>query len=289
MKISAEYFKTIQSRLDIIANNLANVQTPGFKSYLLSLEESYDAQDRSNTVAFYGGLPAPLEPVVNPNLYVGRRIDFSQGSLIETGNPFDLAIQGEGFFQVRTADGQMAYTRAGTFSLDGERNLVNNMGLKIEPEIVIPSNVAKITIDSNGTIYGEIVAESSDSEDDSFFGDFDDFDFSFDDFFGEEEAATETNLVEIGVIPLFGFDNPDGLEQIGNNLYRATAASGEAIQGTPGNDGFGVIRSSMLEKSNTDLLNSMTSMLQAQRAYQIEARVTQTQDQMIVEAIRMRG
>jgi len=289
MKISAEYFKTIQNRLDIISNNLSNAQTAGFKAQLLSLEESYDAQERSYTVFFYGGLPAPIEPVVNPDLYVGRRIDFSQGSLIETGNPLDLAIQGEGFFQVRTPDGQVAYTRAGIFSLDGERNLVNNLGMKIEPEIVVPSNVKKIIVDPNGTVYGEIIAESSDSEGDSFF---DDFDFSFDDFFfdfGEQEETAETNLVEIGTIPLFRFNNPDGLEQIGNNLYRATAASGEAIQGTPGTDGFGVIRSSMLEKSNTDLLNSMTNMLQAQRAYQIEARVTQTQDQMIVEAIRMRG
>lgn len=287
MKLSAEYFKTIQNRLDIISNNLANTQTTGFKKYLLSLEESYDAQDRSNTIAFYGGLPAQLEPVANPNLYVGRRIDFSQGSLNETGNPLDLAIQGEGFFQVRTPDGQVAYTRAGIFSLDSERNLVNNLGMKIEPEIVIPSNIAKINIDSNGIIHGEAIAESDSSEDDSFFGD---FDFSFDDFFfGEEEVDGDSNLVEIGTIPLFRFNNPDGLEQIGNNLYRATAASGEAIEGTPGTAEFGIIRSSMLEKSNTDLLNSMTNLLQAQRAYQIEARVTQNQDQMIVEAIRMRG
>lgn len=306
MKVSAEYLRTVQNRLDQIGNNLANTMTTGFKEALLSLEESYDVQDRSNTVAQYGGVvPGGEKPVLTPNLYAGKRLDFGQGSLTETGNPLDMAILGEGFFQIRTSDGKLGYTRAGLFSWDGEGNLVNNEGFLAEPAVKIPANAVDITIEADGTIKGVLREETA--EDSDGLGDFDDFgdfgdfgDFDLGDFgdFGDFDlegsgegsgAETEDKRETFGQISLFKFANPNGLEQAGHNLYLATEASGAAIAGVSGKDGFGEIKTGMLERSNTDVVSAMTNLIQAQRAYQIDLQMIKDQDQMAQQAIAMRG
>jgi len=263
MKLSAEYLKTLQNRLDIVSNNVANTSTPGFKEQLISVEEGYDAQERSNTVAFYGGMPASQNPVQNVNQYAGKRLDLSQGPLVESGNPFDMAILGEGFFQVRTLEGQPGFTRSGMFSADGAGNLVNNNGMLLEPKIVLPANAEEISIDSAGNIRG-IVRDP-------------------------EKKDAEQEIVTFGKIPLFTFANPDGLEQAGNNVFLQTEASGKPAEGVAGKSGYGIIKSSMLEKSNTNLLRAMTNMIQIQRSYQIDMRITQSQDEMMVQTVSMRG
>jgi len=256
MKISAEYLQTLQTRIDIMANNIANVNTPGFKEGLLFIEEAHDAQERSNTIALYGGaMPGSEYPVRDENMYVGQRIDFRQGTLIETDTPLDMAINGEGFFQVRTADGQIAYTRTGLFRTDSMGNLVNNEGLLVEPHILIPPEASEISVRTDGTITGVV----------------------------DEET------VEFGKMSLFIFTNLHGLEQMGHNLFLPTDVSGEAIMGEAGSEGFGSIMGGMLEKSNTDMVNAMTKLIEAQRAYQLDLRIIKDQDEMTVQAISMRG
>jgi flagellar basal-body rod protein FlgG len=271
MKISTEYLDRLQNRIDTISNNLANSSTPGFKEQLLAIEEEYDPQDRSKAMAQYGGLPASGNPVLDANEYVGKRFDFSQGSMAPTDNLWDLAINGDGFFQVRTPDGKIGYTRAGDFSTDSMGNLVNNEGMLLEPPLKIPANVTNVSIKSDGTITGVLMEETDDG----------DWTVSTD---NDENGETV-----IGQISLYKFANPDGLEQAGHNLFLPTQASGDAVVGIAGLDGYGEIKSGMLEKSNTDLVEAMTSMLQAQRAYQIDLRIIKNQDEMMQQAAALRG
>ncbi len=267
MRVSAEYLETLQYRIEIIANNISNVNTPGFKEGLLFIEETYDTRERSNVVAEYGGvMPATENPVINRNMYLGKRIDFRQGPLVETGNNLDLAVNGEGFFQIKTADGKIGYTRAGLFSTDSRGNIVNNEGMLMEPLIQIPSNASEISIKSDGTIKAILYNDSNQSS-----------------------TTQQDQEVLIGQISLFKFNNPEGLEQIGHNMYLATEASGEAIEGTASTEGYGEIKSGMIERSNTDMVNAMTKLIEAQRAYQFDLRIAKDQDEMVQQAIAMRG
>lgn len=285
MQVSAQYLKTLQTRMDLISDNLANSSTTGFKQQLLSLEEGYDVQDQSNTVALYGGFPESGNPVIHLNQYDGNRYDSSQGALESTGNPLDLAISGEGFFRVKGSDGRIGYTRAGVFSIDGAGNLVNNEGLMLDPKVVIPDNVSEVRVMSDGTVYGVKKASETDDTDDA---DWDsvDTDFSLED---EENSTSDPNLVKLGTVSLYRFTNPDGLEQAGGTIFYATDASGKALEGISGEDGYGVIQSGMLEKSNTNVMTAMTDMIRAQRAYQYDIRLRQNQDEMMVTTIGMRG
>ncbi|HHV64783.1 MAG TPA: flagellar hook-basal body complex protein [Peptococcaceae bacterium] len=268
MKVSTEYFETLQRHIDIIANNIANINTTAFKEGLLAIEETYDLRERSNTIAEYGGVMPGGDNVwaADRNMYLGRRVDFSQGSLVETGITWDMAIQGKGFFQIRTPDGKLGYTRVGSFRPDGKGNLVNNEGMLLYPQINIPANATEISINSDGTILGFLLDERETNPSD-----------------GEQE------LIELGQIRLYDFNNPDGLEQIGQNIYLPTAASGEAVAGIPGENGYGEIKAGMLEKSNTDLVRAIANLIEAQRAYQFDLRIIKTQDEMLQQAIMMRG
>ena len=256
MKVFPEHLQTLQTRIEVIANNIANANTPGFKEGLLFIEESYNAQERSNTVAFFGGVvPGAEFPTLENNLYVGQRIDFTQGALVETGMPLDMAINGDGFFQVKTPDGQVAYTRAGLFGTDASGNLVTNSGMLVDPHITIPANVSEISVKTDGTIKGIVDGE----------------------------------VIDIGQMSLYRFQNIHGLEQLGDNLFFPTQPSGEPIMGDADSEGFGVIMGGMLERSNTDMVNSMTKLIEAQRAYQFDLRIAKDRDEMMVQAIQMRG
>jgi len=267
MRVSAEYLETLQYRIEIIANNISNINTPGFKEGLLFVEETYDTRERNNVVAEYGGImPGTDNPVNNRNMYVGKRVDFAQGALVETGNSLDIAINGEGFFQIKTADGKIGYTRAGLFGKDSMGNLVNNEGMLMEPLLKIPSNASEISIKSDGTVKAQL--------------------------YDDTEAGLAANKYEetvIGNIVLFKFDNPEGLEQMGHNVFLPTDASGVANQGTPGSEGYGEIKSGMVERSNTDIVNAMTTLIEAQRAYQFDLKIAKDQDEMTQQAIMMRG
>ncbi|NLL52439.1 MAG: flagellar hook-basal body complex protein [Peptococcaceae bacterium] len=277
MHLSAVYLQTIQNKMDKLSNNLANSVTPGFKQQLLSLEESYDAQDRANSVAQYGGLPLTNNPVPQDNLYVGRRLDFSPGTLTDTGNSLDMAIAGEGFFQVRTESGELGYTRAGVFTVDSAGNLVNNLGMLLEPRVIIPKNATNVHVEENGTIRGSLKTSPED----------DGIDYA--DYYYADDEDLADGLVTFGRIALYKFVNPDGLAQAGKNIFLPTEASGQALEGTAGEDGYGLIKGSTLERSNTDLVTTMTSIIQLQRAYQLNLKIIRNQDEMSNLAIGMRG
>ncbi len=242
-----------QTNIDVIANNLANVNTVGFKRSRADFEDLiYQTQKEagvnttSNTVEPTGiqiGLGSQLADVSK---------NFMQGSLQETGNPLDLAIQGSGFFQITMPDGTIAYTRAGDFKLDNNGRIVTTDGYPLSPEITIPQDTTSISVGNDGTIS---VLE-----------------------------AGQTTPTQLGQIQLAFFANPAGLKAIGQNLYQQTVSSGTPTLGTPGINGLGTINQGYLEMSNVSVVQEMVDMIAAQRAYETNAKVIQTSDQMLQTA-----
>lgn len=256
MRISAEYMNLLQSRLDMISNNLANANTTAFKQQLLSEEEGVDVQERSKSRAMYGEMaPGIASAGENLSVFNGNRFDFSQGVLVQSDNPQNMAINGEGFFRVITANGRIGYTRSGNFSGDGNGNIVNPQGLLLQLGIEAPENASDFSISSKGII----------------------------------SAVVDGETQEIGQLTLAKFANPNGLEQTGNDIFMETAESGVPTAGNPGSEGFGQIKTGMLEQSNTDVAKAMSNMIEAQRAYQIDIGITKNQDEMTAEAIALRG
>lgn len=239
-----------QLDLDVIANNLANVNTTGFK------KSRVDFQDLMYQVIRFKGTPTSPETQVPSGIEVGLGVRpaaiqkiFSQGDIYETGNPLDLVIEGDGFFQILLPDGTVAYTRDGAFKLDAQGRMVTSDGFPLEPPITILQGAESITIAQDGTV--------------------------------TVKMPGETEPQEVGVIELARFINPAGLLSIGRNLYVATAASGEPQVGTPGLEGFGTLAQGFLETSNVQIVEEMVRMISAQRAYEINAKAITTADEMM--------
>ncbi|HDH01172.1 MAG TPA: flagellar basal-body rod protein FlgG, partial [Nitrospirae bacterium] len=174
---------------------------------------------------------------------------FQQGDFISTGNSLDLVIEGKGFFQVSTPDGEIAYTRAGAFKLDSEGNIVNSDGYAMEPSITIPSNTLEMTITSDGTV--SVLQPGSNTS------------------------------VQVGQIETAQFINPGGLKALGKNLFSTTGSSGEAATGNPGSEGLGTINQGFLEMSNVNVVEEMVNMIVSQRAYELNSKVIQSTDEML--------
>lgn len=256
MRLISEFqFRTQQQRVDILANNIANISTAGFKASVVNLAEAYDDQEKAANLSLYGGVPdgAALGVGTGPS-YHGKRIDMSQGIISNSNNPWDLAIDGQGFFQVQASNGDMAYTRAGMFQLDSNGLLVNKQGYALQPEVTIPPDSGEVMIKPNGEIL----------------------------------TTLDGNQEVIGQINLANFTNTDGLQQISNNLFLATPESGVAQTSAPGENDFGEVLSGAIEQSNVDLATAMTNLMQAQRAYQMDARMLQQGDDMMAKAIALR-
>ncbi|MCX7902527.1 MAG: flagellar basal-body rod protein FlgG, partial [Burkholderiaceae bacterium] len=183
-----------------------------------------------------------VRPVATPRI-------FTQGNLQQTGNPFDLAINGIGFFQVQLPDGTTAYTRDGTFHTDANGTLVTSNGFPLQPAITIPANALSVTIGQDGTVSVTVPGQ----------------------------VTPQT----VGQIQLASFPNPGGLESKGNNLFVETAASGTPSTGAPGSNGLGLINQGYLETSNVNVVEELVSMIQTQRAYEINSKAIQTSDQML--------
>lgn len=256
MRLTSEYqLRSQQERVDILANNIANVSTAGFKASLANLAEVYDAQEKSANLSVYGGTPAGAALGVGTGaIYHGKRLDMSQGVVTSSNNPWDIAIDGQGFFQVKAPNGDTAYTRAGMFQLDKDGLLVNQQGYALQPDVLIPPNSGEVQVKPNGNILTMIN--------------------------GKQEV--------IGQIILANFTNTDGLKQISNSLFLATPESGVAQTGAPGSNDFGEVKSGAIEQSNVDLTTAMTNLIQAQRAYQMDARLLQQGDEMAAKAIALR-
>lgn len=245
-----------QLNTDVIANNLANVNTTGFKRSRADFQDLlYQTLRPAGTSDTVGSqVPVAIQVGHGTRLIAIQKM-FSQGDYQETGNELDMVIEGDGFFQVLLPDGSMAYTRAGSFKQDGQGRIVTSDGFSMKGQISIPSDSLGIAITSDGTIQSQM-------------------------------SGSEMSL--LGVIELARFTNPAGLSSIGRNLYRATPASGTPQTGTPGTDGFGTIVQRSLEMSNVQVVEEMVNLIVAQRAYEINAKAIQTADDMLSMANNLR-
>lgn len=228
--------------LSTVANNLANVNTVGFKSdravfedLFYSVEVQPGAQaDEVNTV------PSGIQLGSGVRV-VGTQKTFTEGNMQPTGQPMDLAIVGRGFFQVEAPNGDIYYTENGQFQLNAEGMVVNAQGLPLSPGLEVPEGSSRFTVGSDGIVTVVLPGETAPSE--------------------------------IGQITLVNFVNPAGLEALGGNLYKETGASGEPVEGTPGDDGLGNIKQGVLEGSNVQVVEAMVNMIGIQRAYEANAKV----------------
>lgn len=239
-----------QTQMDVIANNLANVSTSGFKRSRAVFEDLLyqtmrqpGAQSSQQTQ-----LPSGLQLGTGVRPVATERI-FTQGNLQQTGNDKDVAIQGSGFFQVLLPDGTTAYTRDGSFQSDSQGQLVTSSGYVIQPAITIPANAQSLTIGRDGTV-------------------------------SVTQPGT-TAPVQVGSLQLATFINPAGLESKGENLYVETAASGTANTNTPGSNGAGLLNQGYVETSNVNVAEELVNMIQTQRAYEINSKAITTSDQML--------
>ena len=244
-----------QRKMDTIANNLANVNTTGFKRSRTEFEEVYVETLRRAGAPENGGKPAPLETGLGVRTVSTTR-SFAQGNLVGTENPLDLAIEGAGFFQVRQPDGTVAYTRAGNLRLDASGRLVTQHGEPLEPEILVPSDATGLTVQRDGRVLATVPGR--------------------------------TDPVELGTLELALFPNPGGLESMGRNLFRETPGSGEPYLVLPGEDGAGGIAQGFLETSNVTAVEEMIEMITTQRAYEMNSKVIQAVDQMLQRLTNLR-
>jgi flagellar basal-body rod protein FlgG len=242
--------------LDVIANNLANVSTSGYK------KSRADFQDLLYQIMKVPGSPTSADTKSPTGIQVGLGVKpaavtkiFTVGDIVQTGNTLDVAIEGAGFFQVSLPDGTTAYTRAGTLKLDGDGRITTSDGYPIQPEIVIPEDALQVTISQNGTVSAIL--------------------------------GNDTTSTELGNIDLADFVNDSGLIAIGNNLFRETEASGTALIGTPGENGIGTLLQGYVENSNVNLVEELTQMITAQRSFEANSKVITTSDEMMQTVTNM--
>ena len=253
LRASASGMLAQQTRIDAIANNLANVNTPGFKRSRVTFEDMlYETLQGTGIVNYENAeTVAPVQVGRGVRLATIQRIH-TQGAPDPTHRPMDLAIEGDGFFQVQRPDGTAAYTRDGSFSLSDTGTLVTHGGYTVLPGVTIPPEATGLAISSSGVVSAHL---------------------------GSASAA-----VELGRIELARFANPTGLLSLGENLYARTAASGAALRGFPQEDGFGRVLQGTLETSNVEIVQEMVEMIAAQRAYEVNSRAIRTADEMLESA-----
>ena len=239
-----------QTNVDVISNNLANVSTNGFKRQRPVFEDLLyqtlrqpGAQSTQQTQVPSGlQLGTGVRPVATARI-------FTTGNLQNTANPLDLAVNGNGFFQVTLPDGSVSYTRDGAFQLDSQGQVVTSNGYPLQPTITIPPNALSITIGSDGTV--------------------------------SVLAAGATAPTQVGQIQLANFINPAGLQARGENLFLETAASGTAQTNVPGTNGLGALNQGFVETSNVNVTEELVNLITAQRAFEINSRAIQSSDQML--------
>ena len=260
---SASGMSALNTQLDVIANNIANAPTVGFKSSRANFQDLYYIEKRQP------GVESQSTNAISPiGLFVGlgtevsgTQLDFQQGTAIQTGKPLDVMIDGNGFLQVDTGDvgTGVGYTRAGQLSLDQEGNLVmaNNIGYRIEPAIQVPENVTQVTISPEGIVFGQL--------------------------------PNQANPVELGQIEIATFQNPAGLETIGNNIYLETFGSGAPNTGNPGDPGIGAgfLRSGFTEGSNVDPVTQLVDLIRTQRTFEMNSQVFDAADETLQTVVNL--
>lgn len=257
LMIAASGMEVQQNNMDIISNNLANVNTTGFK------RSRGDFQDLMYQTVVPAGAPSSSSTDTPTGLQFGlgaRTVSvskiFTQGELRQTGNDLDVAVEGDGLLQVALPTGETAYTRDCAMKRDSQGRLVTPNGYLIEPSITIPDNASQVTIAADGTVSALLAG-----------------------------SITPTVL---GTIQLARFPNPSALRSLGKNLMAATPSAGTATVGNPGENGFGTLSQGFLEASNVNIVEEMVAMIVGQRAYEINSKVIQTVDQMLRTATSMR-
>jgi flagellar basal-body rod protein FlgG len=237
-----------QNNIDVVAHNLANVNTSGFKKSRVNFQDLMyqNMQTAGSSTASGGQLPVGIQVGMGSKVVSVEKL-FSQGDYAQTKNQFDLAIEGRGFFKL-IDNGKEVYTRSGAFKLDKEGNICDAHGNRLQPEFAVPAKTVNVTIETGG----KLVASGSD---------------------GKELGSVQ--------IQLFDFPNTAGLNSIGQNLLIPSEASGDPVQGNPGTDQFGTVMQGYLEMSNVDVVEEMINMIMAQRAYEMGGKVIHAGDEML--------
>jgi flagellar basal-body rod protein FlgG len=257
LSIAATGMQAQQTNVEVIANNLANMNTTSFKQQRAEFSD-----------LLYQNIQTPGAQTSDQGTYAPNGIQLgagvrtaavyritTQGDLQSTGNPYDVAIQGPGFFRIQQADGTDAYTRSGNFSLSPQGQLVTQDGLVVQPGVAIPQNTLSVTINAQGQVNATIAGNSTPQT--------------------------------VGQLELTRFPNEAGLNSVGNNLYLETPASGSPQAGVPGSVGYGTLQQGFLETSNVNSVDEITALITAQRAYEMNSKVISAADQMLQQTSQM--
>ena len=258
LSIAATGMQAQQTNVDVISNNIANMSTTAFKRQRAEFQDLlYQNIARAGMNTSDEGTIAPTGIQLGLGVKTGSiyRVN-EQGALVETGNDFDLAISGKGYFQVNLPTGEPAYTRAGNFAINADGDVVTTQGYPISPGITIPQGAATVNINEDG----EVIVKT------------------------DGDPAPQV----VGQIDLVNFLNEAGLDADGNNLFFETEASGAPLAGLAGDEGFGTLRQHFLEISNVDSVSEITTLISAQRAYELNSRVISTSDEMLQTVSNLR-
>ena len=250
MFIGATGMEAQKTNIDVIAHNLANVNTNGFKKSRADFQDlMYQSMEAAGAESAEGNeIPTGIQLGLGVETAAVQKL-FQQGDFVSTDNPLDMVIEGDGFFQITMPEGDIGYTRAGSFKIDSSGRMVNSDGYPLEPEITFPSDTLEVTVSSDGTV--SVLQPGS---------------------------STSTT---VGQIELAQFINPGGLKALGKNLFTMSGSSGDAATGNPGSDGLGTINQGMIELSNVNIVEEMVNMIVSQRAYELNSKVITTSDEML--------
>jgi flagellar basal-body rod protein FlgG len=250
LAIAATGMAAQQTNVEVIANNIANINTTAFKRARAEFSDLIYQSERAEGVPNRGGedvVPEGAQLGLGVRT-VGIRNLHIQGPLTQTSNPLDVAINGRGWFQISGPSGETLYSRAGSFNKNATGQIVTGDGYAVDPAITIPTDALEVTINESGEVYAQVAAQSAPQL--------------------------------LGQLSLVDFANDSGLQPLGNNLYRETTASGQPISGVAGDPGFGSIHQGYLESSNVDPVKEITELISAQRAYEMNSKVIQAADEM---------
>ncbi len=258
LSIAASGMQAQQTNVDVISHNIANMNTTAYKRQRAEFQDMlYQNMERPGSTSAASGAVLPLGIQIGVGVQtdaVGRITE--QGGIANTQNPYDIAINGRGFFQVALPSGQTAYTRAGNLAVNADGALVTADGYLLEPSITVPQEAVGVQITRDGVV--------------------------------EVTMAGQTDPQQVGQIEIANFINPAGLEAIGDNLYLETPASGTVNTATPGSPGFGTLMQGYLELSNVNAVEEISSLIVAQRAYEMNARVITAADEMLQSTTQLR-
>lgn len=258
LNIGASGMLAQQLNVDVISNNLANMTTTGYKRQRAQFQDlMYQNIERPGATSSDVGtiVPSGIQLGLGVKAASVHRLH-SQGSAIITDNEFDVAVMGEGYFQIELPSGETAYTRDGSFQVNGDGEIVTSNGYVVEPSIVVPDDAISIVINNSGEVLAQI--------------------------------DEQPDMVNLGQLELSVFANKAGLEAVGQNLFLETEASGAPIVGNPNQDGFGRIEQGVLEAANVNSVEEITNLITAQRAYEFNSQIVQVSDQMLEAASNLR-